>query len=171
MFCTKCGNDIPETMRFCKYCGAQNPMAGGQPQAPQYMPPPQQQYAAPPQQIPVPMYIPVPQMQAEPASGGNAVSLVFSLVGALLLFIGYKRLDDTLSMLYHAFADDDYIANAMMMVAGGGACGLLGMIIYACVRRRRRNGVGMAGEVIGCLVLFGAIYLLYHYYQLAQQYS
>ncbi len=168
MFCMNCGNDIPETGRFCRYCGAQNPMAAGQQQAQQqYMPPPQQP-AAPPQQIPVPMYIPVPQ--AEPASGGNAVSLVISLIGVMLLFIGYKRLEDKLSMLYHAFVDDSYVENALMMVAGGGACGLLAMIVYAVVRRKRRNGVGMAGEVIGCLVLIAAVYLLYHYYQLAEQY-
>ena len=97
MFCTKCGNQVPDGQKFCSACG--NPMAPAQqPRQPQYGQP-QQQYQQP--QYGQPQY-----QQAAPAALGmgwfkfliyfalfagavlNVIAAITSLTGAQYTYAG-----------------------------------------------------------------------------------
>lgn len=110
MFCTKCGNQIPDNTKFCTFCGApQNaepaapatPVAPAEPTAPApqfqqpapqfQQPEPQFQQPAPQYQQPAPQYQPVPQYQ-QPApkkksGAGKVVAIVIICVLVLSVVI------------------------------------------------------------------------------------
>lgn len=99
-FCSKCGNQIEDTARFCNVCGA--PVATAAPQnsgysAPnQYSNPNQYQYSSPNQYS---TYAPTPTYaQSEVSAGAKAKGfvgmglaiggLVFAILGLLYTFVG-----------------------------------------------------------------------------------
>ena len=114
MFCTKCGNQVPDGQKFCSACG--NPMAPAQqPRQPQYGQP-QQQYQQPQQQYQQPQYGRPQYQQAAPAALGmgwfkfliyfalfagavlNALTAISMLTGSMygeskdLVYLFYKDL-------------------------------------------------------------------------------
>ncbi len=89
MFCTKCGNQVPDGMKFCQACGA--PVEGQQQvqqQAPQQ---PQQQGYIPSQPQQQQGYIPPQQMQQyggygqQPKKGGKGPIIAIIIVAVVLI--------------------------------------------------------------------------------------
>ena len=130
MFCTKCGNQVPDGQKFCSACG--NPMAPAQqPRQPQYGQP-QQQYQQP--QYGRPQY-----QQAAPAALGmgwfkfliyfaifagavlNVIAAITSLTGAQYTYAGQNMSEivyatfpglQTVDLIYGIF----FIALAVLLV-------------------------------------------------------
>ena len=96
-------------------------------------------------------------------------ALFLAAIGAILLYLGYDRMYNTLDLMFHALDSDyAYIKRGVYYVCGGGAAGLLGALSMVFVRRsRRRTAVGWIGLASGLTVavLTGCVMLnLYENY-------
>lgn len=76
-YCTKCGTQVADGVKFCTSCG--NPMGAGQPQ-PQPQQQAQQAYAQQPYTQPQPQYAPAPVYTEEPISTGGYIGIFFLLM-------------------------------------------------------------------------------------------
>ncbi len=84
MYCSNCGNQMPDGSRFCRECGAaQAPSQASQEPQP-YQAPPQAQFVPPP---PPPGYYPPQGMAPRPPSGGpsNTVWIALACVGVVVI--------------------------------------------------------------------------------------
>ena len=110
--------------------------------------------------------VPAPK---KPAGISNYAALFLAAIGAILLYLGYDRMSNTLDLMFHALDSDyAYIKRGVYYVCGGGAAGLLGALSMVFVRRsRRRTAVGWIGLASGLTVavLAGCVMLnLYENY-------
>ena len=67
---------------------------------------------------------------------------------------------------------------AFAMIVFGGICGIISVYIcfhsvYICfhLRKNHINGIGIAGAILGCIVIFSSVYQLYHYYEITDSYN
>jgi len=80
MFCSNCGNQIPDNTPFCNYCGAQQQTV----QSAQYNPQPTPQ----PVPQPTPQYNPQPPVQKKKKSNGALIVIIVVLVLVIAFLIG-----------------------------------------------------------------------------------
>ena len=85
MYCSNCGNQMPDGSRFCRECGASQVPAPA-PQEPQeYQPPTQAQFT--PSPPPPPGYYPTQETAPRPPTGGSSktIWIVLACVGVLVV--------------------------------------------------------------------------------------
>lgn len=153
MICPKCGIQMDNNNKFCINCGAVNPI---------------QEQPAQPIQAP----------KSRKALIFNLISLVSSMLGAVLLIIGSKRLNDLENTLwiFNGFVDyfkkyPGMLKMAFAMIVFGGICGIISVYICFHLRKNHINGIGIAGAILGCVVIFSSVYQLYHYYEITDSYN
>ena len=100
------------------------------------------------------------------------------MLGAVLLIIGSKRLNDLENTLWIFNGFVDYFTKypgmlkmAFAMIVFGGICGIISVYICFHLRKNYINGIGIAGAILGCVVIFSSVYQLYHYYEITDSYN
>ncbi len=156
MYCKNCGKELPETDRFCPYCGADQQAAGG---------------PVPPQQ---------PGYQPQPSSGGNQgayemILKIFSILCAVIFLIralgtGFSSLRSLFSLFGYFRFYNFCMAILLILSAVAGLWMVLTLVLMA-FRRTPENtapltfGIAAGGVVVVVLqvlrLLFPLIFFQY----------
>lgn len=135
MFCSKCGNQIPDNSTFCPNCGT----AFAQPQQPQYNQP---QYGQP-QQPQYPQqpggYVPPQAPVSEPGKGMAIASLVLGI----LSFFCFAYIAGTLGIVFGCVAKNKGYTGKM--ATAGIICGAVGIVLWIVLQIAGLSLLGSLG--------------------------
>ena len=145
-FCRSCGQQIPDNMRFCGFCGAPTGVAQAAP-APY----------VPPQGAAAPVYAAPARYGGSPAK--SIVGMCLSITALILVLIGTKFVGDLPdSARSFVRANEDLFAIPMVLLSLGVCFGIPGLIV-SCKGRRNARGrrMGTAGMILGIIALSAAL--------------
>jgi len=130
MYCTNCGSQVPDDVKFCTFCGAAIDRSQIQPsQPPQPTPPPQP-------------YQPAPVTPTRPKSSGGAILaiIVVVIIGFVILYFGVELI--AIPYFFTSGLTLLIVSAIIILCIACSICGRSG-------RRRRGTYVG-GGDCSGC---------------------